>query len=257
MALYLGRPLQRDVLQIGVRHHRVDHAHPVRGLGVVDLAQEEDLPGELLPDLPGQVGRAEPAVEAAHVRVGLLEPGVLAAGQGEVADDVQAVPPARGPAGHHGDDHLGHEPDQPVHLHDVQAPGPGRVDGLGRLAVGVAVPVAAADALVAAGAERPSAVLGRRAVPGEQHAAHVAGHPRVVKRRVQLVDGMRPERVPDLRPVKGDAHRPRVRGPVVGDVGEGKPLDRTPLRRVEDLRNHAPHCGRPKRNPAPGSTGAS
>ena len=141
-----------------MRHHRVDHAHPVRRLGVVGLAEEEDLPRELLAHLAGQVGRAEAAVEAAHVGVGLLEPGVLGAGQGEVADHVQAVPAARGPAGHHADDDLRHEPDQPVHLHDVQPPGAGRVDGLGRLAAGVSVPVPAADALVAAGAEGPAAV---------------------------------------------------------------------------------------------------
>ena len=70
----------------------VDHAHRVRVLGAVDVAEEEDLARELLADLARQVGRAEAAVEAADVGVGLLEPGVLAAGQGEVADHVQAVP---------------------------------------------------------------------------------------------------------------------------------------------------------------------
>jgi hypothetical protein len=63
------------------------------------LPEEEDLAGELLADLAGEVGRPEPAVEAADVGVGLLEPGVLRAGQGEIGDDVQAVsdrPPSRG-----------------------------------------------------------------------------------------------------------------------------------------------------------------
>ena len=76
----------------------VDHAHRVRVGGGVLLAEEEDLAGELLPDLPGEVGRAEAAVEAADVGVGLLEPAVLGAGQGQVGDDVQAVPAAGRPA---------------------------------------------------------------------------------------------------------------------------------------------------------------
>ena len=53
---------------------------------------EEDLAGELLADLPGQVRAAVAAVEAADVGVGLLEPGVLAAGQGQVASRVPARP---------------------------------------------------------------------------------------------------------------------------------------------------------------------
>src|ERR1051325_2859051 len=36
----------------------------------------------------------------------------------------------------------------------------------------------------------------------------------------------------------------RADGPVVGDVGEGEPLDGTPPLGVEDLRDHGPHCGR-------------
>jgi hypothetical protein len=60
-------------------------------LGAVGVAEEEDLPGELLPDLAGEVGRPEAAVEAGDVGVGLAEPGVLAAGDRQVADDVQAV----------------------------------------------------------------------------------------------------------------------------------------------------------------------
>src|SRR5207248_7223363 len=118
-------------------------------------------------------------VEAAHVGVGLLEPGMLAAGEGEVADDVQAVPTARSPAGHDADDDLWHEPDQPVHLHDVQAAAACRVNSLGRRAGRIPVAVAATDALITSGAEGPASVLRRRAVAGEQHAAHIAGHPRV------------------------------------------------------------------------------
>ena len=228
-----------------MRHHRVDHAHPVRRLGVVGVAEEEDLPGELLADLAGQVGRAESAVEAGDVGVGLLEPRVLAAGQGQVADDVQAVPAARRPAGHHADDDLGHEPDEPLHLEDVQPSAARRVDGLAGLPFGVAVAVPAADPLVAAGAEGPPAVLRRGAVAGQQHAAHVGGHPGVVERGVQLVHGVRAEGVADLGPVERHADGAGVHRAVVGDVGEGEPADRAPALRIEDLRNHGPHCGRP------------
>ena len=66
--------------------------------GVVGAAEEEDLPGELLANLASQIGRAEPAIEAGHIGVGLLEAGVLGTGQGEVAHHVQAVPAARPPS---------------------------------------------------------------------------------------------------------------------------------------------------------------
>ena len=122
-------------------------------------AEEEDLAGELLTDLTGEVGRAEAAVEAGDVGVGLLEPGVLAAGEREVAHDVQAVPAARRPSGHDADHDLRHEADQALHLEDVEATGAAGIDRVGRVALGVAVAVPAPDALVAAGAERPAAVL--------------------------------------------------------------------------------------------------
>jgi hypothetical protein len=189
-------------------------------LGAVGLAEEEDLPGELLTHLAGQVGRAEPTVEAGHVGVGLAEAGMLAAGQRQVADDVQAVAPAGGPPRHQADHHLGHEPDEPLDLEDVEAAGAGRVDRGDRVALGVAVAVAAADALVAARAEGPDAVLGRRAVAGEQHAADVRALAGVVERPVQLVDRVGPEGVADLGPVERDAHGTHVEGPVVGDVGQ-------------------------------------
>ncbi len=158
-----GRPLERGGLELGVRHDGVDHPHLVRLLGVVRPTEEEDLARALLPDLPGEERRAVAAVEARHVGVGLLEPGVLGRREGQVAHDVQAVPAAGGPAGHDRDHHLGHEPDQPLTLQDVQPAQLRPVHGCGRRAgwrtLGVLVPGPAADALVTAGAERPSAVL--------------------------------------------------------------------------------------------------
>src|SRR5690606_26767163 len=150
----LRRPVERDMLQLGVGHDGVDHAHPVRVGGGVLVAEEEDLAGELLADLPRQIGRAVPAVERAHVGVGLLEASVLGAGQRQVAHDMQTVASAGGPAGDDGDHDLRHEPDEALDLEDVQAPGAGRVDGVGGLAghtggidLGVLVTGATADAL--------------------------------------------------------------------------------------------------------------
>ena len=128
---------------------------------------------------------------------------------------MQRVPAAGRPAVDDRDDDLGHRADQPLHLEDVQPAArrldPRLVDGLGGLALGVLVAAAAADPLVAAGAERPAAVLGRRAVAGQQHAADVGRHPGVVEHPVELVDGVRPERVAHLRPVERDPHRPAAR----------------------------------------------
>ena len=172
-----------------MRHDRVHHAHLAGVVGGVLAAEEEDLAGELLADLAGEVGAAEAAVEAGDVGVGLLEAGVLRAGDREVGDDVQAVPAAGRPARHHADHDLGHEPDEPLHLEDVQPTGAPGLDRVGGVALGVLVAVLAADALVAAAAERPAAVLRRRSVAGEQHAADVGAHPGVVERGVELVDG--------------------------------------------------------------------
>src|SRR6202012_4200716 len=132
----------------------------------VGPAEEEDLAGELLADLSSQIRAAVAAVEAADVGVGLLEPGMLAAGQGQVADHVQAVPAARGPAVDQADHHLGHESDPPLHFEDVQPAGTGGINSVRGLACRVLVAAAAADALIAAGAERPTTVLGRRPVSG-------------------------------------------------------------------------------------------
>ena len=108
--------------------HVVDRAPGERLLRRVLAGQEEDLAGPLLPHLPGQQRGAVPAVERADVGVGLHEPGVLAAGDAEVRDDVQRVPAAGRPAVDQRDDDLRHGPDQPLHLEDVQAPGARRVD---------------------------------------------------------------------------------------------------------------------------------
>jgi hypothetical protein len=54
---------------------------------------------------------------------------------------VQAVPAAGGPPIHQADHHLGHEPDEALHLQDVQPAGARGVDGLGGLTVGVLVAV--------------------------------------------------------------------------------------------------------------------
>ena len=99
----------------------------------------------------------------------------------------------------------------------------------------VLVAVLPAHPLVAAGAERPAAVLGARAVAGEQHAADVGGQPGVLERGDQLVDRLRPEGVAHLGPVEGDPDDARVDGPVVGDVGEVEALDRRARRQLSKI----------------------
>ena len=131
-------------------------AREVFFLGRPYTAEQEDLARELLPDLPGEVRGAEAAVEAADVRIGLLEPCVLGAGEGQVRHDVQAVPAAGRPAGDDADHDLGHEPDQALGLQDVEPAHRRRP----RRALLVAVAVRSTDPLVAARAERPAPVPG-------------------------------------------------------------------------------------------------
>ena len=100
---------------------------------------------------------------------------------------------------------------------------------------------------VSAGRHRsrtPSRHHCRRAVTGEQHAAHVGRAAGVVERGVQLVDGVRPERVTHLGPVEGDPHRGHVLGPVVGDVGELEAWNHVPELGLPPVR-HAGHATGP------------
>src|SRR5690606_37512019 len=120
-------------------------------------------------------------------------------GEREIASDVQAVPATGSPSVDQRDHHLRHETDQPLHLENVQPPGTRLVDGVGGFAARVLVTAAAADPLIAARAERPAAVLRARPVAGEQDDADVGGGPSVVEGAVELVDGVRPERVAHFR----------------------------------------------------------
>src|SRR5690606_5356176 len=82
----------------------------------------------------------------------------------------------RRPTGDDRDDDLRHEPNQALHLEDVQPPGrPRRGLSSARRSrtpietVPVLIPALAAHALVAARAERPSTVFRARAVAREKH----------------------------------------------------------------------------------------
>ena len=161
---------------------------------------------------------------------------------------MQRVPAAGRPARDHRDDDLRHEADEPLHLEDVQAAdaraaaaGLGRARSAAASVAGVGVvlvAVATADALVAAGAERPAAVLRARTVAGEQDDADPRVLPGDVERAVELVDGVRAERVAHLGPVERDARDAAVLRHVRGDVGVAIGAGcRHPLVVVEELRD--------------------
>ncbi len=118
--------------------------------------------------------------------------------------------------------------------------GPRRVHRLA-LTADVLVAVPTADPLVAAGAEGPASVFGRRPVAGQQHASHVGGHAGVIQRAVELVHSFRPEGVAHLRAVEGDAYGRAVcvadHLAVVGDVGKVEALHHTPRVCIEGLRD--------------------
>ncbi len=78
-----------------------DQVHRPLGVGLgrgVGPAQEEDLSGELLAHLSGQVGAAESAVETRDVGVGLFEAGVFGAGDRQVTDHVERMTRRRQPS---------------------------------------------------------------------------------------------------------------------------------------------------------------
>lgn len=102
----------------------------------------------------------------------------------------------------------------------MEASGAGLVDGVGRFAFRVLVAATATDALIAAGAEGPAAVLLARSVAGEQYGAHVGRHPGVVECPVQLVDGVWAKRIAYLGAVEGDTNCALTDMAVISDVGE-------------------------------------
>jgi hypothetical protein len=117
---------------------------------------------------------------------------------------MQAVPAAGGPPVDQADHHLGHKPDQPLHLQDVQPSRPRKIDGLGRLTSCVLIAGAPANALISTGTERPTTVLGRRPVSRQQHHPDVGRHPGVVQNPVQLVHRVRAKRISYLGTVERD-----------------------------------------------------
>ena len=244
-----ARPFDGFGFKFCVRYHAVDRTHVEHLFGGVGAAEEEDFAGEFLADHLGQVGRSVTGVEGPDIGIGLLEPGVFARRQSQIADHMERVAPARSPAVDQANNRFGHGSDQALYLEDmkpapfglysslVYAFGAGGCD-IGIVAGGVLVPGAAADTLISAGAKRPAAVFGRGAVAGEQNCSDIGGAARMIERAIQLVNGMGAKRVAHFRAVKGDSHNPvcaaATHVPVVGDVGEIlKTRNRLPLRRVE------------------------
>jgi len=60
----------------------------------------------------------------------------------------------------------------------------------------------------------------------------------MIERCVQLIDGVRTERVAHLRPIECDSNGADLGGSMVGDVGEREPLDEVPRGWIEYLRSH-------------------
>jgi len=232
------RPFEGDRLEFGVGHRGVHHPHRLGLVGAVVVSQEEDLPGPLLADHPRQVGRSKASVEAGDVGVGLLEQAVLRAGDGEVAHHMERVAAADRPTGNHRKHDLGHEPDQPLALQNVEPPQLGPIDTMGGLVLGILVAVDAPDSLIASRTECPPAILGRRTVARKQDHPDVGGLAGVIKSRIELVDGVRPEGVANLGSVKGNADGALTDGSVIGDVGEGEFLDLGPVGGIEMLGDH-------------------
>src|SRR5512145_1117403 len=145
---------------------------------------------------------------------------------------MQAVPAANRPAGDDGHDDFGHKTDQALNFKDMQAAESTRVN---LFAFFIFVAVFAADALIAAGTKSPDAVFGRRPVAGEEYAADIGGHARMIQCGVKFVHGIGPESVSDFRTVKSNADRALFFGAVIGDVLKFKTGDRLPYSGVKNF----------------------
>lgn len=60
----------------------------------------------------------------------------------------------------------------------------------------------------------------------------------MIERRVQLVDGVRAERIANLGAVESYPDGTDLGGSMIGDVGEGEPRNGVPRSLVEYLRRH-------------------
>ena len=125
----------------------------------------------------------------------------------QVAADVQHVPAAHRVPGDHRHDRLGQPADLDLQVQHVEP-----ADALVGDLVVADVAVVAADALVAAGAERPVALAGQ---DDDADPVVVAGE---VEGRLELEQGLRPERVAHLGTVDRDLGH-AVAGELVLDVG--------------------------------------
>ena len=185
---HLPAPRHSLLLELLEGHHAVHEAHVERLVRRVLAAQEPDLLGLLRADDVGEQPRAEAAVEAADLRAGLAEAGVVGRDR-EVADHVQHLAAAHRVAGHHRDDRLRQAP----HLH-VEV---GHVEAADAGAAGHVAGVAA-HVLVAARAE------GQRPLAGEDDHPDRGVLARALERVRDLDQRLRPERVAHLRAVDRD-----------------------------------------------------
>ena len=141
-----------------MRNNFVDRSHVEHLLCTVFTAQEENLACKFLADLASEICRAEAAIEAGNVGVGLFELRMFGTCKREIAHNVQAVAAASRPARNNTDHDFRHEPNQSLYLKDVKSAASRRVNRVGSFAVGVLVAVLAANTLIAAGAEGPATV---------------------------------------------------------------------------------------------------
>ena len=201
---HLAAPGHRLALQLGQRHHRVDQPPVESGGGVVLPAEEPHLLGPLHSDGPGQQAGPVATVEAAHLRSGLTEPGVVG-GDAQIAHQMEDVAAADGVAGHHGHHRLGQAADLDLEVEDVQP-----ADALPGHGVVPEVAVVTPDLLVAARAEGVGTLAGQDDHP---HRRVVAGDGEGVG---QLEQRLGPEGVAHLGP--GDGQLGHALGHVEADV---------------------------------------
>nr|GFC78629.1 hypothetical protein [Tanacetum cinerariifolium] len=152
--------------------------------------------------------RAKAAVERAHIGAGLAEAGVFGR-HGQVADYVQHVAAADGPAGHHRNHGLGDAANHLLQVEHVEA-------GHG---ISAHVAAVAAHALVAARAE------GASALAGEDDDADVGAVAANVHGLNHFLHRERREGVVYLRPVDADFGN----APALGEENFLELLNRGPL----------------------------
>jgi len=152
---------------------------------------------------------------------------------------MQAMSTAGCPTWNNTNHYLGHEANQSLNFKNVQATTFAGINSFCSFTFGIAVTIAATDALVTATAKSPTAVFGRWAIAGQKYASDIGALASMFKSCEQFIDSMWTKRIANVGAIESNAYSAMLNRSVIGDIGKIESWNDAPSRWVEDVRNFA------------------